>query len=245
MVKIQFLSGNMLKIIAAVAMLADHVGLLFFPGETAFRIVGRLAFPIFAFMIAEGTKYTRNKTRYFSMIFGLAFICQLVYYIFDNSLYMCVLVTFSLSILALFALENFKRISFTKKYNIFFKLSAFGLFAACVALIFVLNTVLEIDYGFWGCMLPVFAGLLHMPENCDIEWIKRLDNRFNSVLLLAVGLIPLAMEVKWVQNYAFLAVIPLLFYSGKRGKLKMKYFFYIFYPLHLVVLEGIYIFCNM
>ena len=78
MLKIQFLSGNMLKILAAVAMLSDHIGLLFFPGNIVFRIVGRLAFPIFAFMIAEGTKYTRNKAKYFSMIFGLAFICQVI-----------------------------------------------------------------------------------------------------------------------------------------------------------------------
>lgn len=242
MFKIQFFSGNMLKILAAVAMFIDHAGYLFFPGNADFRIVGRLAFPIFAFMIAEGTKYTRNKTKYFSMIFGLAFICQVVYYLFDKSLYMCVLVTFSLSILALFALENFKRISFEKKYNAFFKLAAFGLFAACVGITAILNSALEIDYGFWGCMLPVFAGLLHMPENCNIEWLKKLDNRFTSVILLAIGLIPLAMDVGNVQNYAFLAILPLLLYSGKRGKLNMKYFFYIFYPLHLVVLEAIYIF---
>jgi len=65
MTKIRFLSGNMLKIIAALAMLCDHVGLLFFPSQDIFRIIGRLAFPIFAFMIAEGCKYTRNKAKYF------------------------------------------------------------------------------------------------------------------------------------------------------------------------------------
>ena len=76
MSKIRFLSGNMLKIIAAVTMLVDHAGILFFPSQNIYRIIGRLAFPIFAYMIAEGCKYTRNKIRYFAMIFGLAAVCQ-------------------------------------------------------------------------------------------------------------------------------------------------------------------------
>ena len=66
------LPGNALKIIAAIAMLADHVGLMFFPRVSLFRIVGRLALPIFAFMIAEGCRYTRNRLRYFLQIFLLA-----------------------------------------------------------------------------------------------------------------------------------------------------------------------------
>ena len=60
MKKPQFLTGNMLKLLAAFSMLLDHAGLLFFPSEMGFRIAGRLAFPIFAFMIAEGCKYTRS-----------------------------------------------------------------------------------------------------------------------------------------------------------------------------------------
>ena len=60
MSKIRFLSNNTLKIIAALAMLADHVGYLLFPDVTVLRIIGRLAFPIFAFTIAEGCKYTRK-----------------------------------------------------------------------------------------------------------------------------------------------------------------------------------------
>ena len=241
MFKKGFLSGNALKIIAAVAMLSDHVGLLFFPHMEIFRIIGRIAFPIFAFMIAEGCKYTRNKARYFSMIFGLAFICQVVYYVFDKSLYMCVLVTFSLSILALFALDNFKRVSFEKGELLWRKVLAAWLFAACIIFIYVLNLVLQIDYGFWGCMLPVFAGLLHMPKNCGSALLKKMDNRYTAILLLTLGLIPLMLKMGWVQPYSLLALVPLLLYSGERGKLKMKYFFYIFYPVHLALLEGIYI----
>ena len=78
------LSGNTLKIIAAVSMLIDHVGFLFFPNFIIFRILGRLALPIFAFMIAEGCRYTKNKLKYFLTIFILAAICQIVYFLYDG-----------------------------------------------------------------------------------------------------------------------------------------------------------------
>ena len=68
----KILSGNALKLIAAVSMLLDHIGLLFFPSYGIFRIFGRLALPIFAFMIAESAKYTRNKKRHFFTMFSLA-----------------------------------------------------------------------------------------------------------------------------------------------------------------------------
>ena len=245
MQKIRFLSGNALKIIAALAMLADHVGYLLFPELKILRIIGRLAFPIFAFMIAEGCKYTKNKIRYFSMIAGLAFICQVVYYVFDKSLYMCILVTFSLSIIALCARWNFKRIAFDGQSSLLQKLLAAWLFLACVVLIYVANLCVEMDYGFWGCMAPVFAGLFHMPKNCTCGALRRLDCNLVSVLMLGIGLVPLALSVGWVQPYSFLALMPLLLYSGKRGKLNMKYFFYIFYPVHLAVLQGIYMLMHM
>ena len=59
------LNGNILKIIAAISMFIDHMGFIFFPNITVFRIVGRIALPIYAFMIAEGCRYTRNKIKYF------------------------------------------------------------------------------------------------------------------------------------------------------------------------------------
>ena len=235
----------MLKIIAAAAMLADHVGVLIFPQYDFLRIIGRLAFPIFAFMIAEGCKYTRNITRYFFMIFGLAFICQAVYFLFDGSIFMCVLVTFSLSILALFSLNSFKTMLFEKDLAPIYKFLAAGLFAACIVFIYVLNEILTIDYGFWGCMLPVFAGAFQMPKNCDVAILKKLDNHYVSIAMMALGLFPIIESIGFVQGYSLWALVPLALYSGKRGKLNMKYFFYIFYPLHLVVLELIYTLMRM
>ena len=215
------MTGNTLKIIAAIAMLIDHVGLMFFPENALFRIVGRLAFPIFAFMIAEGCKYTRSRLRYFLQLFGLALGCQIVYFIADGSMYLSVLFTFSLAVLTIFALQYCKA-----------KPTALPLllFIATVVAVYVLNQLLDIDYGFFGCMLPVFAAAFHS---------TRFDKPLPNILMLALGLLLLWISLGGLQLYALAAVPLLLCYSGRRGKIKMKYFFYIFYPAHLALLQVI------
>lgn len=217
----KFLSGNALKLIAALSMTLDHIGVLLLPGVLWLRIAGRLAMPVFAFMIAEGCKYTRNRKKYFGMVFGLGLICQLVYYLVDGSMYLSILLTFSLSILTIYALDRWKRKKTAR--------SAF-VFAGTVAAVFVLNRVLTFDYGFWGCMLPVFASLAHGTDyDCDPM----------SSALLGLGLIPLYCDIGGIQFFSFLA-LPLLYaYNGRKGRLNLKYFFYIFYPVHLAVLQGI------
>ena len=215
------LSGNALKILAAVFMTIDHMGLMLFPGQPVFRILGRLALPIFAFMIAEGCKYTRNRRKYFGMVFGLGLICQTVYFFFDGSMYLSILITFSLSILVIYGLQHFKK----------HRTVLSGLvFAGSVAAVWGLNQVLTIDYGFWGCMLPVFAALPHG---------TKYDRNGIRTALLGVGLVLLWMDLGGFQLYALLALPLLLAYSGKRGKWNLKYFFYIFYPAHLVILQAL------
>ena len=241
--KYKILSGNTLKILAAVFMLCDHVGLMFFPGIIAFRIIGRLAFPIFAFMISEGARYTKNKLKYFLTIFVLAAICQVVYYFFDNgSLYMCILVTFSLSILLIYALNVAKWAlldkNSPKNKDALFMVVAFVMLVCGV---FLLTRVLTIDYGFAGIMTPVFASLFDFRGIDAPERLKKLDCIPVRVISMAVGLALLAIQSVPVQYFALIAIPLLLMYSEKRGKLKMKYFFYLFYPLHLVALEAIYI----
>ena len=67
--KLRCLSGNQLKLLAAFCMLIDHAGVLLFPHVFALRIIGRVSFPIFALMIAEGCRYTRHKLKHFLLIF--------------------------------------------------------------------------------------------------------------------------------------------------------------------------------
>lgn len=102
------LTNNQLKIIAMVSMLLDHVGLVLFPSVQILRIIGRLAFPIFAFMIAEGCAYTRNRRAYLLKIAVVALLCQIVYAVAERSLYQSVLVSFTLAILTIFSIDRFR-----------------------------------------------------------------------------------------------------------------------------------------
>ena len=213
------LSGNALKIIAAATMFLDHMGLMLFPGNLLFRIIGRLAYPIYAYMIAEGCKYTRNKRKYFAMVFALAVLCQTVYFLFAGSSYLSILFTFSLAILTIYALQAYKAAPCPKTGL---------LFAFVVAGVYGLNQLFTIDYGFWGCMTPVLASLLQGTE---------YDRKETSIAMLGLGLTLLSMEIGSIQFFSLLALPLLMLYSGHRGKYRMKYFFYIFYPAHLVLLE--------
>ena len=81
-----------------ISMTIDHVGMILFPEVIAFRIIGRIAFPIFAYMIAEGCRYTKNRKKYLLTLLGLGVICQIVSYVAEGSLYQCVLISFSLAV---------------------------------------------------------------------------------------------------------------------------------------------------
>ena len=100
------LTGNQLKLIAMAAMTIDHIGVQLFPNVLLLRIIGRLALPIFAYMIAQGCRYTKNKARYLLTIAAVAALCQIVYFVAMDSLYQCILVTFSLSIVLIYVLDD-------------------------------------------------------------------------------------------------------------------------------------------
>lgn len=254
--KCRILNGNALKIIAAVTMFIDHFGLMFYPQHMIFRIIGRLAMPLFAFMIAESARYTRNKIKHFAMLFGLGAICQIVYYFFANSTYLSILITFSMSTLILYALEAFKTSLFaeysakTQKMLPPPLISSFVLILTITGAYWVCKSY-KVDYGFWGCMMPVFANLfdfravkktLNENEKTIPNWIGKIDVLPLRVACFAVGMLlfHFLSKTPLPTAWMFLTIPLLLMYNGEKGKKDMKYFFYIFYPLHLVTLEGLY-----
>ena len=238
MQKLKILSGNSLKIIAAISMALDHIGIIFFPSMIIFRIIGRLAFPIFAFMIAEGCRYTRHKARYLLTLAGLGAVFQIVYFIAFRSLYLCIFITFSLSIIIIYALQHFKRTVLSPASSRAARMGSFALLLVVITAAFAMDMKFEMDYDFAGCMVPV---LVSLPQSEDSfpEPVRKLDNQYSALLMLTIGLLWLALVNKPIQFYSLLTVPLLFLYSGKRGRLKMKYFFYIFYPAHLVLLYGL------
>ena len=219
------LNNNQLKIIAMITMLIDHIGVAFFPSIKILRCIGRIAFPIYAYMIAEGCRYTKNRKKYLAMIASMAFVFQIVYFAFMNSLYQGILVTFSLSIGAIFAIDTF-----IKNKNIVNRI----LMAIIILFIFTVSTVFpvifkaygfKLDYGMWGLCLPIL--------------VYFAPSKIWRIILSAIFLIFMSLSTNVLQWWSLLTIPLFMLYNGERGNKKMKYVFYLFYPIHLVIIYAI------
>ena len=225
MMKKKGLSQNQLKIVATISMVIDHIGAEIFPQIIIFRIIGRLAFPIFSYFIYEGFQYTRDKKRYFLRIISLGLICAIVYYIYSGEIYGNVLITFSLSIIVLYCIEKCKN---SATIGIKEEMYRFIFAIGCIAIIWFISSWIYIDYGVIGVLLPVFAEIVG-------TW-KGKKNHYLSLLGFSIGVILLAIYMGNIQYFCLFAVLLLVAYNGQRGVMNMKKIFYWFYPAHLLVI---------
>ena len=220
-IKKGILSNNQLKILALIFMTADHVAKGLAINSVFLLVLGRFAYPIFAYMIAEGCRYTKNRTKHLLLLSSLALVCQVVFSVFMHSLEMCILVTFSLSVILIYAYDNMIKKRKAFDISVFVILMLLVLF-----LTFVMPKLIKgfsVDYGFLGVIIPL---ALFMTDN---RWIKL------SVLAVLLVLMALLMSAQY-QMFSLISIIFLLLYNGKRGKLNLKYLFYIYYPAHLVAI---------
>lgn len=236
--KWEILTNNAIKILACLFMLCDHVGALLLPKVLVLRAIGRLAYPLFAYMFAEGCYYTKNKWKH-AIILGLfAIVIQIVYFVFDNSFDLSIMAIFfiSLGLIRLFDLlyNNIqkKNTALIVVYGIIFAV-AFGIVLYVTRFISPKVThVFEVNYGFYGIITPVVIYIL-----------KRIFNEKYIMMFGLAAMITLKI-IFWMTPYSalsYLALIILFFYNGERGKWKLKYFFYIFYPAHMVLIYLIYL----
>ncbi len=216
-------TGNQLKVFALICMTLDHIGVLLFPQYLILRYIGRLSMPVFAWMIAEGCRHTQNRFMYLFTIALLALACQAVYWVVDRSLMQCILVTFSLSVILIYALDFAIR-----KKGVF----SYALLMLAVSLIVYICIFLperlfgfSIDYGFFGVILPAVIYMGH--------------NKAEKFFGAAVCMVGIAMSAPFIQWYSFISLPILFFYNGRRGRAHLKYLFYIYYPLHLAVLYAV------
>ena len=211
------LTGNQLTLSALITMTVDHIGMLLLPRLMILRIIGRIAMPLYAYMIAEGCRYTHDRRRYFLRLAGLALECQIVYYFADRSLYQCILVTFSMSVLCIRAVDTARR-----KGGAFWMLAAaalLGAWAVC-ELLPVKISGFGVDYGFFGVLLPVI--LYYFGKKGIVP-----------------GMLLLCLSIGDLQWWALAAVPLMLLYNGQRGSRSLGWVFYLYYPLHLAVLYGV------
>lgn len=210
-------TGSHLKWIALIAMTLDHIGAYLFPHASILRIVGRLAFPIYAYLIAEGCRRSRNPRRYFLRMLLTAFLSQVILYFFRPGLHLCVLFSFSLSILLTMLLAPLR----SDRPRAAIAIAFFGLLLTAI-LVSLRPLGISMDYGLLGILMPAAVYLGNNAEErlgITAGFLAALTLRYGSLQIFAFGALP------------FLAL-----YSGKRGTIRFPRLFYFYYPAHLAVI---------
>lgn len=224
----RFLSGSSLKVIAMVCMVVDHatkMGMagwpwmrteLFTVGNTSVTpafigacVIGRMAFPLFAFLCVEGFRHTRNVRKYMISMLVFAVLSVVPFNLLKGHAWydlheMNVLFTLLLGLCGIYCIRYVKGM---KAY-------------AGVLLVLAVAYFFHCDYSAYGVALIIVMYLLKKPE-------------YQSIAILAV------LGRSKFTICGTLASVPMLLYNGKRGFIRgsiCKYAFYAFYPLHILLL---------
>lgn len=226
------LDGGTLKGIAAALMLTDHVGAILLPEVPALRCVGRLAFPIFAFFIVEGYAHTRDFGRYFRRLAILAVVSEIPFNLENGAVFdltrQNVLFTFCLALLTLRGLEALGRER------------GFGRWAGCglvLAAGFAAGELLRTDYGGWGVVTVALLQLCRDGKYAKL-WLLLAMAAVNGLGMGSLTMPVFGGEMP-IQIFAVAALPVIWLYNGQAGPKGLRRAFYVFYPAHLLVLEGI------
>ena len=224
--KFGFLSSNLLKIIAMAAMVVDHASVIFIGPETnVWRHIGRIAFPIFAFLIAEGAVHTKNKFLYAARLLAFAVISEVPFDMAFNGTYLeftkqNVFFTLFLGLISVYCLDFFRKKS----------LDALGIITTIICGLGAF--FLKSDYGFMGVIV---IALMYMFSTVKTG-VRYLGFALTGLMTSIVYVFPLSFGFLQSQVYAALCFVPLSLYNGKRGRKMNRYFFYAFYPVHIIIL---------
>lgn len=226
------LDGGALKGIAAALMLTDHVGAILLPEVPVLRCVGRLAFPIFAFFIAEGYAHTRDFGRYFRRLAILAVVSEIPFNLENGAVFdltrQNVLFTFCLALLTLRGLEALGRER------------GFGRWSGCglvLAAGFAAGELLRTDYGGWGVVTVALLYLCRDGKYAKL-WLLLAMAAVNGLGMGSLTMPVFGGEMP-IQIFAVAALPVIWLYNGQAGPKGLRRAFYVFYPAHLLVLEGI------
>lgn len=210
-----------IKIIACITMILDHIKYAL-PDTKCFitQYLGRISFPLFAFLIGEGYAHTSNLKKYYRRLVIFAFISQIPFMLFRTLVgeWKMLNIMFTL-LLGLSAITIFDKLG--KKYYISIP---------SVPLVIFLGELLRVDYGWYG-VLCVFILYIFRKEN-------KKYLRVIVFALLNIGYYYNRLIADFSKSnlisYIFttLPVFILLTYNGKLGR-KTKYLYYIFYPMHM------------
>lgn len=212
-----------IKIIAIILMVIDHTGAVLFPDVLILRIIGRLAFPLFAFSISEGYKHTRSVSRYLLRLGICAVVFQIPDWFFGIHYALNIFATLFFGLAAILSFDKLKEKSIALSW------------IAAIA-ISVIAECSGADYGAYG----VFYILVFYLAAGNVLWTVAGTVILHAAyaayeLIYSYMSAGTAFFSHWLQIYSMLSLPIIALYNNQRGR-KMKYFFYLFYPAHLIIL---------
>lgn len=258
-----FLSSNSIKIIAIITMFIDHLSKIVLQSWAVFGLspkmemnmlsqeqyitinafvkitltnIGQIAFPLFCFLLVEGFHHTKNRKKYLSLMILFALISEIpfdiaFFYIMSirertfpfNFNYQNVFFTLALGILLMTTLERIEKkfpLAEKPKISVVFQCISVGFIA-------IIADLIKADYGSMGILFVFF--LFTLKKSRLLQVISVL-----IVYMIYTGNIP--------SGFFLISSFAILCYNGKRGNLNLKYFFYLFYPLHIILLFASHLF---
>ena len=243
-IKIGF-SSYILHIIAMATMLTDHMYHTLFIDKIWMNAVGRITFPIFAFMIVEGYHHTRNVKKYMLRLLIFAIISEMPFdLMIDASLfypfYQNVMWTFFISLCAITLIEKVKSKYQDNRIILFFLIGLIVIFS------YLSGMVMFVDYFGYGVLTVLTFYFLREKRPWKIL-MQIIILAYINIVLLGRYSIPLVYVGEFalpVQSLALFSLPVIWLYNGKRGYHSnfIKYIFYAFYPLHMLILALIMIY---
>lgn len=230
MKSLKIFSSFDIRIIAIITMIIDHIGYFFYYAlenneYDILRSIGRISMPLFAFLIYQGYKHTKDLKQYIIRVLKFAIITQVLVIIvgtiinlidntYDINFYRepNILFSFSISLLYLVILDNIIKTNNVKKIFINILL---------ILILFSLYIILDIEYGF---IIPFFITILFLYDK--IKYKKALI--FSSCVLFLI------LFGESIMKYSLFAIISIYLYNGKKGFSNKKLFYY-FYPVQYIL----------
>ena len=223
-------------------MLSDHVGDVIIGHFSILNLIGRIAFPIFAFQAVQGYMHTKNFKKYMLRLFIFALISQIPFVLFlstfTDEIYLNIFFTFLVGLFALFLYDKCKN-----------KFIGFLAIIICS----IIGEFIKVDYRAFGVLLifNFYFFETQFEKLCKVSTVKLFNKSFSysklimaimTTILCFVNYIPKIIARPIFINYYILfwlftslSLVFILAYNQKQGP-KLKYLFYIFYPLHLLIL---------
>ena len=227
-----------LKCVAIVTMLIDHIGFLLFPEYDVLRIIGRIAFPIFAWGIANGYRHTSNVKKYVYRLLMLAVVSQVPYSLIYGTLFgmpwrMNIFVTLAMGLLTIMLYERF-RVDTVLQYT-------------SVIVMFVLSLLIPMDYGIYGLGMIFLFHLTYGRVDAMLLWqgvwvYTMIEVSYFFTRFLPYGVLRYLALPSIMQYGTLVAFLLIGMYSYKKGYAEHVWWFYWFYPVHLVILFCLYLF---